>query len=211
MGALSGPPVLYSFRRCPYAMRARLALAVSGQRVALREVKLARKPAAFLEASPSGTVPCLVHADGVIDESLDVMKWALGRRDPERWLRQGAHDAALIAQCDGAFKHHLDRTKYPTRYDGEDPQEHRAQADATLFQWDHLLTRGYFGGAQMALADAAILPFVRQFAFIDKARFDGMAYVHVKAWLERFLLSDRLAQIMHKYTPWQPDDPPIYF
>lgn len=206
-----GVPILYSFRRCPYAMRARLALASSGQSVALREIKLAQKPAAFLEASPSGTVPCLVHDGGVIDESLDVMKWALSHNDPEHWLRVSPAQETLIAQCDGAFKHHLDRTKYGTRYPSEDPEFHRKAANVILFQWDQLLGAGYLDGAQMTLADAAILPFVRQFAFIDKARFDTEPVAHIHDWLERFLSSARFAQIMHKYTPWQPEDPVIFF
>ena len=109
-------PILYSFRRCPYAMRARLAVRVAEQPVALREILLRDKPEAFLEASPSATVPCLVHADGVIDESLDVMRWALSGNDPHGWLEMPEAGWDWIARCDGPFKHALDRTKYATRY-----------------------------------------------------------------------------------------------
>ena len=117
-------PVLYSFRRCPYAMRARLALAVSGLPLELREVTLRSKPPELLAASPKGTVPVLVLPDGeVIDESLDVMLWALRQHDPESWLEaaEASLDGmlALISECDGAFKQHLDRYKYPNRYAGE--------------------------------------------------------------------------------------------
>ena len=126
-------PVLYSFRRCPYAMRARLALTISAQVCELREVVLARKPAALLQASAKGTVPVLVETDGhVIDQSLDIMLWALRRNDPQQWLT--APGLALedmlqrVAQCDGEFKFHLDRYKYPNRYDLDDGTPHRDQA-----------------------------------------------------------------------------------
>jgi glutathione S-transferase len=116
-------PVLYSFRRCPYAMRARLALTIAGIRCELREVRLRAKPAAMLAASPKGTVPVLVLADGtVLDESLDIMRWALNHRDPEAWLTRD--DAALIAMNDGAFKHDLDGYKYPQRHHS-DPAAYR--------------------------------------------------------------------------------------
>ena len=126
-------PVLYSFRRCPYAMRARLALRVAGQAVAHRDIELKHKPAAMLQASPKGTVPVLVLSDGaVLEQSLDIMRWALERHDPEAWLpadEASRQDAwALIAQNDGDFKFHLDRYKYPHRYDLADGLAHRAQA-----------------------------------------------------------------------------------
>ena len=114
----SALPTLYSFRRCPYAMRARMALLASRQPVILREVVLRDKPVALLAASPKGTVPVLVDTDGhVIDESMSIMHWALGRNDPDGWL--DGHDAALIADNDAKFKHHLDRYKYPLRYDSD--------------------------------------------------------------------------------------------
>ncbi|MFT4026588.1 MAG: glutathione S-transferase N-terminal domain-containing protein, partial [Novosphingobium sp.] len=123
-------PVLYSFRRCPYAMRARLALLASGTSCEIREVKLAAKPAEMLAASPKATVPVLVLPDGqVIDESLNIMRWALGRNDPLGWMERT--DEASIAANDGAFKHHLDRYKYPERH-GSDPAEHRAAGLAIL-------------------------------------------------------------------------------
>ncbi len=125
--------VLYSFRRCPYAMRARMALLVSGATYEHREVVLRDKPAAMLEASPKGTVPVFVTEDGVVlEESLDIMRWALGNSDPERWLDDA--NANLIEANDGPFKHHLDRYKYATRYDDVDPEEHRAAALAHLRQ-----------------------------------------------------------------------------
>ena len=127
-------PILYSFRRCPYAMRARLAVSVSGQRCELREVVLRDKPPSLLEYSPKGTVPVLVLPDGVvIDESRDVMRWALERSDPEGWMAPETGNLAeiesLIDWNDGDFKSNLDRYKYATRYEGVDPIEHRDQAE----------------------------------------------------------------------------------
>ena len=136
---MSALPVLYSFRRCPYAMRARLALAVSGQRCELREVVLKAKPQGLLQASPKGTVPVLVLPSGqVLEQSLDIMLWALGQHDPQSWLHpsQGtqAEMQALIAECDGPFKQALDRTKYPTRYPECNPAYERAQGGNLGFQ-----------------------------------------------------------------------------
>lgn len=119
-------PILYSFRRCPYAMRGRMAIAVSGTPVRLREILLRDKPEEMLEASPKGTVPVVVTGDQVIDESLDVMRWALEQNDPEGWL-ETEDKAGLIEECDGPFKHHLDRYKYSTRYEGADAEEHRSE------------------------------------------------------------------------------------
>ena len=130
-------PILYSFRRCPYAMRARMALLVSGVPFELREVLLRDKPAAMVAASPKATVPVLVLEDGaVIDESLDIMRWALRRHDPEDWL--AGDDAALIARFDDRFKHHLDRYKYPDRHRA-DPSEHRAAGLALLGELERRL------------------------------------------------------------------------
>ena len=127
-------PVLYSFRRCPYAMRARMALAISGQACELREVVLKAKPPELLAASPKASVPVLVLPGGeVIDQSLDIMCWALGQSDPGQWLPQAPQAAqvlALIEDCEQTFKHHLDRYKYPGRYAGADALAHRSSAAA---------------------------------------------------------------------------------
>ncbi len=202
-------PVLYSFRRCPYAMRARLALAVSGQQVDLREVVLRDKPDAFLQASVSGTVPCLVTPDGVIDESLEIMRWALARHDPLGWLRMPQAGWDWIARCDGPFKHALDRTKYATRYPDEHPAEHRAFAHAFLTELDAQIDGWIFGTP--SIADFAILPFVRQFAFVDKPLFDAQPWPDLHNWLSRFLDSAPFAETMLKYPQWQPGDPVMPF
>lgn len=203
-------PALYSFRRCPYAMRARLALAISGTCCALREVKLSAKPQAMLAASPKGTVPVLVLPDGkVIDESLDIMRWALVNRDPEGWLTRD--DVALIARNDGPFKHDLDRYKYPARH-GVDALVHRERGLAFLREIDARLTdAGQVCGSARGLADAAIMPFVRQFAAVDREWFDIQPLPHLKVWLADHLASDLFDAIMMRVTPWSPGDPPVSF
>lgn len=210
-GAAMSAPVLYSFRRCPYAMRARMALWVAGVTVALREVKLAAKPPALLTASPKGTVPVLVLADGtVIDQSLDIMRWALEQSDPEGWL--AGEDAALIAANDGPFKHHLDRAKYPGRYEEEDGTDHRAAALALLAPLEaRLADAPYLCGETRALTDIALLPFIRQLAAIDPAWFAAQPLPLLQAWLDGLLSSALFAAIMPKFAPWTAGDPPVLF
>ena len=197
-------PVLYSFRRCPYAMRARLALAAAGQVVELREVSLKAKAPELLEASAKGTVPVLVQADGaVLEESLEIMRWALEQADPLGWLQaDGAETAALIAQNDGPFKRHLDRFKYPDRYGEVDPLEHRAAALAILREWEQrLAVGGWLLGGQATLADWALLPFVRQFRLAAPDGFAAEpALDSLKDWLARFEHSELLARVMD--SPW---------
>lgn len=208
--SMTGEGVLYSFRRCPYAMRARLALAVSGTACELREVKLSQKPAAMLEASPKGTVPVLVQEDGtVIDESLAIMRWALALSDPESWLERD--DAALIAECDGAFKEALDRYKYPNRYGDCDPLPYREAGAMFLRQLDaRLAGDGQLCGKRRGLADAAIFPFVRQFANHDRAWFDAQDWPQLHRWLAEYLESGLFKTIFgQREKPWQAGDPPV--
>lgn len=204
-------PILYSFRRCPYAMRARMALWVAGIAVELREVKLAAKPPELSAASPKATVPVLVLSDGtVIDESLAIMRWALARHDPEGWL--AGDDAALIAVNDGAFKHHLDRAKYPGRYDEAEGIDHRAEALALLLPLEaQLAATPYLCGATRSLTDTALFPFIRQFAHVDRDWFARKPLPRVQNWLERHMASDLFASIMPKFAPWADGDPPIRF
>lgn len=199
--------VLYSFRRCPYAMRARLALAVSGTCYEHREVRLSDKPAAMLSASSKGTVPVLQTADGtVIDESLDIMRWALEARDPEGWLTRD--DPALIADNDDTFKHHLDRYKYPDRH-GSDPDLHRHIGLRFLRDLDaRLAVAGQLCGPARGLTDAAIMPFVRQFAGVDRDWFDDQPLPSLKAWLADHLTSDLFDRIMQRAAPWSESDRP---
>jgi glutathione S-transferase len=201
-------PVLYSFRRCPYAMRARMALLVSGTVCEIREVKLRDKPAEMIAASPKATVPVLVLSEGtVIEESIDIMRWALRRNDPEHWL--DGDDAALIAANDGPFKHHLDRYKYPERH-GSDPDEHRAAGVAMLAVLEaRLAGSAYLCGERRSLADAAILPFVRQFAAVDRDWFDAEPLPALRRWLMHWIESPQFARIMVNRPQWCAGDLPV--
>lgn len=208
-------PVLYSFRRCPYAMRARLALHSSGIAVELREVSLRDKPASMLEASPKGSVPVLVLPDGqVIDESWDIMQWALRQHDPEGWLGRNDRyvDAAipLVRENDTTFKHRLDCYKYPDRYP-EYPQIHyRCKAEEFLIQLESRLggSHGLLDDA-LSIADVAVFPFVRQFAKVDQAWFTQAPYPKLRHWLKNFIESESFVSVMLKCALWHPGDPPV--
>lgn len=203
-------PLLYSFRRCPYAMRARMALLVSGTVCELREVELSAKPEAMIALSPKGTVPVLVLPDGeVIDQSIDIMRWALRRNDPGNWL--AGDDAALIDANDGAFKHHLDRYKYPGRHDA-DPAAHRSAGLAMLERLEERLgDAAWLCGEHRTLADIAILPFVRQFAETDRPWFDGQSLPRLHCWLARLLASPLFTAAMMRVPPWVAGQPPVQF
>jgi glutathione S-transferase len=198
-------PVLYSFRRCPYAMRARMTLLASEMPFELREVVLRDKPAAMIAASPKATVPVLVLESGeVIDESIDIMRWALGHRDPEDWL--AGDDRALIETFDGAFKHHLNRYKYPDRHQAE-PVVHRAAGLTLLHELEQrLATHPNLCRETRALADIAIMPFVRQFAAVDHAWFGAQPIPRVRAWLARHIASPLFERAMLRLDPWTPHD-----
>ena len=214
---ISGLPILYSFRRCPYAMRARLALASSQQICELREIVLRDKAEEFLQTSPTATVPALKTTDGeVIDESLDIMIWTLSGHDPERWLEPATGTLedmmVLIDVADSDFKTALDRYKYTTRYDNADCMAERAKAGMFLHDLEDRLARSpCLFGHRPTVADMAIAPFVRQFANVDRDWFDAQAWPNLLRWLTEFLASDRFAAIMAKYPKWQPGDPVIHF
>jgi glutathione S-transferase len=205
-----GLPILYSFRRCPYAMRARLALAANGHRCELREVLLRNKPAEMVAASSKGTVPILVDLNGeVIDESIDIMVWALRRADPQRWLPlesdtlQAQRD--LIARFDGDFKFHLDRYKYPNRYLGTDARQHRRDAATFVSELERRLqSHAHLFADHPSVADMAILPFIRQFAHVDRGAFAAEPWPKVQAWLAAFEASPAFLQIMQALPAWQP-------
>lgn len=210
-------PVLYSFRRCPYAMRARMAVAASQQPCELREVVLAHKPAELLQASPKGTVPVLVLADGtVIDQSLDIMLWALQARDPQHWLPNTQatwdHTRAWIAENDGPFKQALDRYKYPHRYALPDGLVHRAEGSEFLQALDAVLrTQAYLAGPQFGLADAALAPFVRQFAHTDALWFSQQPWPGLQKWLEQFEQSPTFLRVMDKMPAWESGQAAVTF
>ena len=204
-------PALYSFRRCPYAMRARMAIAASRVEVELREIVLRDKPQELIEASAKATVPVLVLQDGsVIDESLDIMRWALEQNDPEDWL--ASDDADLIQQNDGPFKAALDRYKYPDRYGLENGMPQRHDAIGILAQLNsRLRNRPFLSGATCGITDIAICPFIRQFAATDQVWFDAQPLPELHRWLSQLLTSDLFASIMHRYPRWQAGDAPTFF
>lgn len=205
------PPVLYSFRRCPYAIRARLAIAYAAIDIEIREVALKNKPTQLLALSPKATVPVLRLEDGVvIDESLDIMRWALAYNDPERWLAIDGQGNQLIAWNDGAFKYFLDRYKYADRYPEFSAHHYRQQAELFLTGLENRL--GCFRhlcGNDFSLADAAIFPFVRQFAGVDNDWFQNSRYQRLKQWLAALLNTELFRTVMVKYPVWVVGDSPI--
>ena len=206
---MSDLPVLYSFRRCPYAMRARMALAAAGAVVMLREVLLKDKPAELLAASPKATVPVLVLSDGrVIEESLDVMQWALEHNDPLGWLDGAALESKWITECDGDFKHWLDRYKYAERYPKHTAEDYRQNAEAFIQKLeDQLSGSGWVGGEAANAVDVALFPFIRQFAGVDPSWWQQAPYPNVRQWLENWLNSALFSAIMAKYPRWESGQP----
>ncbi len=208
MSRMTGP-ILYSFRRCPYAMRARLAMVQSGLRWEHREILLKDKPSGMLEASPKGTVPVLILPDGsVIDESLDVMLWALAQSDPDNWLEGKAEALALIKENDGLFKDALDHYKYHVRHPEKSQQEHRRDGEVFLQLLESRLTEhSYLMGNVPGLADYAIFPFIRQFVNVDPKWFAEAPYPKLRTWLNGFLESSLFATVMHKFDVWSGEGP----
>lgn len=212
----AGLPVLYSFRRCPYAMRARLALYYSGIQLELREVDLNALPASLVELVPDNqTVPVLQLPDRrVLDESWDVLLWAVRENDPDQWL--GENESHLlpaeqwIEMNDYSFKTDLDHYKYADRYPDHPAEYYRSEAAEFIQELeDQLGETRYLLGDTLSIADIGILPFIRQFAFVDKVWFDQAPWPRVQAWLEAFLNSKLFADVMYKYPLWQPGGSPI--
>jgi glutathione S-transferase len=195
---------LYSFRRCPYAMRARMALHYSGVEVQVVEVSLKAKPAQMLALSSKGTVPVLDVDGRVIDESLEIMRWALAQNDPQDWLLKDDSFAALwmdqlIVGNDQVFKVHLNHYKYAERYPEQPMAFYRAEGEKFLSKLDEMLGRNdYLLADHPCLADVALMPFVRQFAHVDREWFAQTPYVRLQAWLQRFIDSELFTSIMHK-------------
>jgi glutathione S-transferase len=212
---MSALPILYSFRRCPYAMRARLGILEAELKVELREVVLRDKPNEMIEASPKATVPVLILPDGrVIDESRDIIDWALEENTTTGLLdKDPLHQRALINTLDADFKPHLDRYKYPNRYSGEPPADHQAIA----LDWmnthlaPRLTTHENLFGDKVSFADLASFPFIRQYAHVDRDWFYSAVPQAVGDWLQRHIESDRFAAIMSKYKQWASGEPGIVF
>lgn len=201
-------PILYSFRRCPYAMRARLGILLSHQTVSLKEIILKHKPESMLKASPKGTVPVLILPNKhVIDESLDIMQWALQQSDPHQLLpkNQSQRDLTnrLIEQNDVIFKPWLDKYKYADRYPEHSATEYRQQAEQFICQLEAKLTlSAQLLGENASLADYAIFPFIRQFAHVDITWFNQAPYPNTRRWLNKHIESEPFANIMQKYPLW---------
>jgi glutathione S-transferase len=195
-------PILYSFRRCPYAIRARFAIVLSGVKVELREIVLRDKPTEFLQESLSATVPCLVTKGKVFDESLDIMKWAFEINDPEHFLNMPLDGYDLIKHSDGPFKDALDRVKYASRYPSDLFDESRQRAEEFQKLLNKQLCQPYLFGPRPTLADIAIFPFVRQFAFIDKAWFDNQKWLNLSTWLDTYLKSPTFEITQQKFPKW---------
>lgn len=198
-------PILYSYRRCPYAMRARMALWAANVQLEVREVSLRDKPAHLLQISPKGTVPVLQLPEGtVLEQSLDIMQWALAQHDPQGWLNAGRDTVSrLIAINDGDFKKALDRYKYPERYPEQAQLVYRQQGERFLLLLETALQQHRFLlGDAASLADIAIFPFIRQFAAVDAEWFAGSVYVQLRVWLDGWLESVLFAEVMQKFPTY---------
>jgi glutathione S-transferase len=202
--AESTVPTLYSFRRCPYAMRARMALGYCGVPVQTVEVSLKAKPAEMLERSPKGTVPVLVLQDRVLEQSLDIMHWALAQHDPDDWslarnVEGQQQIAELIAENDSSFKQDLDHYKYAVRYPEFTQEEYRQRGERFLRRLNELLaSRDFLIADRLSLSDTAIAPFIRQFCAVDADWFWQSPYPHLQRWLQRFLASELFITAMAK-------------
>jgi glutathione S-transferase len=208
-------PILYSFRRCPYAIRARMAVAAASVTVELREVVLKYKPPEMLTVSGKGTVPVLLLPDRtVVDESLDVMRWALEQSDPEGWLlNDGELDQlALIERNDGDFKHWLDKYKYCERFPEHPQSWYRSRCEDFLCSLNTVLaSREYLSGKSPGFTDAAVFPFVRQFAGVDREWFDRSSYAALGTWLRELLDWQIFLAVMDKHPPWAIGQTPVVF
>lgn len=194
-------PLLYSYRRCPYAMRARMALKYAGVDVDIVEISLKDKPAHLLQVSPKGTVPVLVLPNGtVIEQSLEIMQWALQQQDVQGWLNaDSSKTQALIAENDGSFKQALDKYKYAIRYPEHSATVYRERGEVFLAKLEqNLVNSRFLLGDQISLADIAIFPFIRQFSGVDDAWFEASPYPHLKAWLNQLVTSKLFLSIMEK-------------
>ncbi len=203
-------PILYTFRRCPYAIRARCALAYAGITVQSREILLKNKHLSLLAASEKGTVPVLILTDGgVIDESIEIIHWAIKQQDKDNWYIELSDDEKqsideLINTCDHNFKKHLDHYKYADRNTEFTQCHYRQQCEVFLQQLEYLLQQQtYLSSNTITLADMAIFPFIRQFASVDKCWFEQSEYINVRQWLNHFLQLPLFLSTMEKKSLWK--------
>ncbi|MDP4543732.1 glutathione S-transferase [Psychrobacter sp. CLB018] len=213
--SISSYPRLYSFRRCPYAMRARLGLLFAGLQVELREITLKNKPPQMLAISPKGTVPVLQLLNGtVIEESREIIIWALTQQDAQELLAaQTLPQAnALIDKNDNEFKYWLDRYKYADRHLDMSQAEYRQRGEIFLQMLEELLIKNpYLLGERITIADIGIMPFVRQFAHVNRKVFYDLPYPNLQRWLQDWLKHPLFLQAMTKFAPWQEKDDVVVF
>jgi len=205
-------PVLYSFRRCPYAMRARMALMLNQVTVEIREIILKSKPTSMIEASPKGTVPVLINGKDVIDESRDIIDFSIVQSRSPAFELPNEQQLALIEMNDNVFKTNLDKYKYFDRFIEKTQQEHRQAGEVFLQTLENMLNhQPYLFGETLTYADIAIFPFIRQFAHVDKAWFEQASYPNLQCWLNDFLISPAFVTVMKKLPLWQENDDVTYF
>lgn len=209
-------PILYTFRRCPYCMRAHMALKQSGIKVELREVKLSDMPAEALALSPEATVPILALPDGtVLTESWDIVKWSLAQNDPNRWLGDNDEhslDAEMLIETnDFSFKEDLDRYKYADRFPEHSEEHYRTACEEFIEELEGMLSKNHYLLAdQMSLADIGVFPFVRQFSLVNKEWFDSTPYLKVQNWLQNLIDTELFQVIFHKHELWNSEATTIY-
>ena len=209
-------PVLYSFKRCPYAMRARMALKLADIKCELREIRLNNKPNHMLEVSPKGTVPILILKDSVIDESMEIINWVLTKVDLfKNDISQDQIDLSeeIILNFDNKFKHHLDRYKYSTRYEDADLEFHQNECLNILYDLEKIISNGdWIFGDKLNKLDISILPFIRQYRIANPEWFDSQKDIcKVKKILRNFLDSKLFIEIMQVYDVWEEGSDPTYF
>ena len=209
-------PILYSFRRCPYCMRAHMALKKTGMKIELREVKLSAMPEEALAISPQETVPVLALTDGTaIDESWDIVKWSLAQNDVDNWLGEDNEfllDAEILIETnDYSFKTDLDHYKYADRHPEHSEEHHRKKCEEFIEELEDMLTENrYLVADQLSLADIGVFPFIRQFSLVDKDWFDQAPYPRVQQWLNKMIESDLFQSIFQKHELWKAGDTAIY-
>ena len=209
-------PILYSFKRCPYAMRARMALQLAEIKCEIREIRLSNKPEHMLEVSPKGTVPILILEDKVIDESYDIVNWIIEESNifnDNLGSEQKDLTESLIKRFDDEFKYHLDRYKYATRYENTDSEFHRAKCLKVLIDLETIVSKGkWMFGEKLNKLDISILPFIRQFRIANPEWFDSLEEIsRIKNILKNYLDSEEFKKVMFKYDEWQLGAKPVYF
>jgi glutathione S-transferase len=210
-------PILYTFRRCPYAMRARMGLAYAGIEFQIREVVLKNKPQNMLDVSPKATVPVLLRDDApILEESMDILQWSLSKNDPDGWMDHPAEELLqmknLVYENDSVFKEHLDHYKYSDRFPEYEREVYRKAGESFLQKLEVLLLESTFlFGDRISYADVAIFPFIRQFSNVEPRWFTSAPYPHLRKWLAIFLESELFLSVMKKYPRWETDDPVLYF